>query len=142
MSKLYILNLIKSTLIVSFISAFGSLGAYLVGYNVLAAFIFLFVIQFIVFSFLGNIITSYFQEKTKQKQLEVLEPLSTILECAYCNAKNIMTFLPDENERVEFECENCKNKNLVTIGFSVARVTSPVKVPNITGVSLSEEKES
>jgi hypothetical protein len=140
MSKLYILSLIKSTLIVFFISAFGSLGCYIIGINYIAAFIFLFVCQFILFSFLGNIITKYFEEKTKQKQLDILEPLSTILECAYCNKENIMTFFPNDKQRIEFECTSCNKKNLVNINFTVARITEPINVPNITGIPLVEDK--
>jgi hypothetical protein len=142
MFKNNILNLLKSTGIVVFISAMGSLAAYLVNLNYIATFIFLFIIQFIIFSFVGNILTSYFTEKTKQKQLDLLEPLSTILECAYCNANNLMTFFPNDVERIEFECDKCKNKNLVNIGFSVARITEPVNVPNLTGIPLVDEKNN
>jgi transcription elongation factor Elf1 len=90
---------------------------------------------------LANIINNYFIEKTKQKQLEKLEPLSTILECAYCNSKNIMTFLPDENEKVEFDCASCKKKNSVNIQFVVARVTEPLNIPSVTGVPLVDDKK-
>lgn len=141
MFKNNLLSLLKSTLIVVFISALGSLGAFLVGYNFIPAFILLFVFQFILFSFAGSIITSYFQEKTKQKQLDLLEPLSTILQCAYCNQENLMTFFPNDKERIEFECDKCRKKNLVNIGFTVARITEPVAVPNITGISLVDEDE-
>ena len=71
MFKNNILNLLKSTSIVALISAIGSLAAYLININYIATFIFLFIIQFIIFSFVGNILTSYFTEKTKQKQLDL-----------------------------------------------------------------------
>jgi hypothetical protein len=136
-----ILNFVKSTTIVITISAIGALGAFILNLNFYASFLLLFAFQYIVFSFFGNVITSYFVQKTRQKELETLEPLSTILECAYCNSKNLMTFLPNQNERIEFECESCKNKNLVNIAFSVARITENVKIPNITGIPLVDEKQ-
>ena len=66
--------------------------------------------------------------------MDTLEPLSTILSCAYCETSNVMTFLPDQNERAEFECTSCNKTNLVNIQFVVARITEPVNVPNATGV--------
>ena len=141
MIKNNITGLLKSTLTVTFISALGALGAFLCNINYIATFIFLFVIQYIVFSFIGGIVSNYLKEKTKQKELDLLEPLSTILECAYCNTKNLMVFLPDQNERVEFECSSCKNKNLVNIQFVVARITEPVIVSAATNIPLLDVNE-
>ena len=135
------LNAIKSTSIVVFISFLGGLGAFLINVNFYAVFILFFVFQYIIFSFLGNVITNYFVQKTKQKELDVLEPLSTILECAYCNSKNLMTFFPNQDERIEFECNKCKNKNIVNIVFSVARVTETISTPNLTKMPLLDENE-
>jgi transcription elongation factor Elf1 len=87
-----------------------------------------------LFSFLATIIKNYQIQKTFQKELDRLEPLSTILNCAYCAKPNIMTFLPDQNERVEFSCNSCNKTNLVTIQFMVARITEPVNIPNLTGI--------
>ena len=134
-------NVIKSTLIVLVISALGATGASIVHLNWIGVFFILFSLQYIFFTFIGSLITSFFTEKTKQKQLEVLEPLSTILECAYCSHSNIMTFLPSQTERIELVCDKCKSKNLVNINFSVARTTEPVDVPNITGIPLVDIDE-
>ena len=68
-----------------------------------------------------------------QKELDALEPLSTILDCAYCSKSNVMIFLPDQNERAEFVCTSCEKKNLVNIQFVVARITEPVNVPSLVG---------
>lgn len=133
-------DIIKSTSIVFLTSSLISLAAFLFGVNWIATFILAFVLQYILFSFFGNIINNYFIEQTKQKELDALEPLSTILECAYCNTKNIMTFLPDETERIEFECISCKKKNLVNIQFVVARVTDTVTINNGTNIPLIDEK--
>ena len=112
-------DIIKSTSIVFLTSSLIALAAFLFGVNWIATFILALALQYILFSFFGNIINNYFIEQTKQKELDVLEPLSTILECAYCNTKNIMTFLPDETERIEFECTSRKKKNLVNTKNSV-----------------------
>jgi hypothetical protein len=133
-------DLIKSTLTVFTTSGLIALAAFLFGINWIATFILIFILQYILFSFFGNIINNYFAEKTRQKQLDTLEPLSTILECAYCNSKNLMTFLPDETERIEFECDSCKKKNLVSIQFVVARITDTVSINNGTNIPLIEEK--
>jgi hypothetical protein len=52
-----------------------------------------------------------------------------------------MTFLPDENEKVEFDCASCKKKNSVNIQFVVARVTEPLNIPSVTGVPLVDDKK-
>lgn len=134
-------NIIKSTGIVVFVSLLGGLSFYLIGYNFWPAFILFFIFQYILFSFIGNIINSYFLQKTKQKELETLEPLSTLLECAYCNKPNIMTFFPNDNEMLEMECASCKKKNSIRIQFVVARLTEPLNVPNVTGIPLIENKD-
>lgn len=133
-------NLIKSTGIVLFVSLLGGFSFYLIGYNFWPTFILFFVFQYIIFSFFGNIINSYFLQKTKQKELEALEPLSTLLECAYCNKPNIMTFYPTDNEMLELECASCKKKNSVRIQFVVARLTEPLTVPSVTGIPLVDNK--
>jgi hypothetical protein len=141
MSKLKIpWTFIKSTFIVTAISFLASLGVKTLGGNFWAAFVLFFTIQYILFSFIASIAKNYFVQKTRQKELDVLEPLSTILECAYCNTSNIMTFLPDQNERAEFVCTSCNKTNLVNIQFTVARITEPVAVPNATGIPLQNEK--
>ena len=93
-----------------------------------------FSLQYVIFSFIASIFRNYFFQKTLQKELDALEPLSTILECAYCKTTNVMTFLPDQNERAEFTCSSCNRRNLVNIQFVVARITEPVNVPSPTGI--------
>lgn len=146
MSKIKIpWTFIKSTSIVSFISFIGAIAVNSFGGLFWASFGLFFVIQYIIFSFLGSIIKNYQIQKTKQLELEALEPLSTILECAYCNSSNIMTFLPDQNERAEFTCSSCQKKNLVSIQFVVARITEPVNMNTPIGTpsiqTVADEKE-
>ena len=129
-------NVVKSTTTVLFISFLASIGVQMLGGNFWAAFILFFSIQYILFSVVASILKNYFIQQTIQKQLDVLEPLSTILECSYCGDNNVMTFLPDQNERIEFTCKSCEKKNLVNIQFVVARITEPVVVNSTTGIPL------
>jgi hypothetical protein len=71
------------------------------------------------------LVNSYFAATVRQKELDVLEPLSSILECAVCHKQNVITFIPNQNERVEFVCDNekCASKNVVNINFTVAKVS-------------------
>jgi transcription elongation factor Elf1 len=138
-------NFLKSTITVIVISTIASLGIKSIGGNFWASFSLFFVIQYVLFSFIASIIKNHQIQKTIQKELEVLEPLSTILECAYCNTSNVMTFLPDQNERAEFSCSSCNEKNSVTIQFVVARVTKPVNTGTTIGTAsiqtTTNEKE-
>lgn len=133
------INFIKSTNIVFFVSLLGGFSFYLIGHGFWAAFTLFFIFQYILFSFVGNLINSYFLQKTRQQELEKLEPLSTLLECAYCGKPNIMTFLPNDNEMLEMTCGSCQKKNSIRIQFVVARLTEPVIVPNVTGIPLMED---
>lgn len=128
---------VKSTSVVIFISFLISLGVWMLNGNYMAAFILSISLQYILFSFVGGIINNYFTQKTRQKELDKLEQLSSILECASCKRPNVITFIPDEKERVEFTCDECAKKNVVNIVFTVAGVTEPVILNNPTGASLT-----
>jgi hypothetical protein len=118
----------KSTFTVLVTSILISLSVWMFGGNFIAAFIMSFSIQYILFSFIGTTINNYFSQITRQKELDKLEQLSSLLECAYCKAPNVITFVPDENERVEFVCEKCTKKSVVNINFTVARTTEPIDI--------------
>lgn len=122
---------IKSTTTVVVTSSIISIAVWMLSGNYIAAFLLSLSIQYILFSFIGNLINNYNTQITKQKELDKLEQLSTILECAYCKTKNIITFIPDENERVEFICNSCNKKNLVNINFTVARITEPITMDSL-----------
>lgn len=133
-------RVIKSTITVLIVSGFTGYAVYLNGGSFTSAFILSFCIQYVLFSFTANIISSYFKEKTYQKELDNLESLSTILQCAYCNSQNVMTFIPDELETSEFVCSSCEKKNTVRIQFLVARKTDMIQLPvSSTGVSLTDK---
>ena len=133
-------SLLKSTITVLFISTVRALLFKLIGFSFIVTFFLFFIFQYIIFSFIANMVNNFFAQKTKQLELQELEKLSTLLECAYCAKTNVMTFLPDQNEKTEFICGSCKNKNSVNIQFVVARVTDFVSSNNITNISLTDEK--
>jgi hypothetical protein len=135
-NKKYVLSFIKSTLIVILFSTILATGVFLSGGNFLAAFLMAAVTQYIIFSFVGGIIKNYYIQQTRQKEIEKLEQLSTLLECAYCKHLNVITFIPDQNQRIEFDCDKCTKRNVVTMNFTVARVTDT----SITMPVLPESK--
>jgi hypothetical protein len=130
----------KSTITVTIISTIIALAVANVGGNYVTSFALAFCFQYILFSFVANLINSYFKQKTFQKELDSLESLSTILQCAYCNHQNIMTFIPDDLESSSFSCTNCNKNNSVKIQFVVARQTDMLQLPvSSKGVSLKDK---
>ena len=133
-------HLLKSTLIVLLISGLTGYAVYYNGGSFISSFILSFCIQYVLFSFTANIIKSYFKQKTYQMELDNLEKLSTILQCAYCNTQNVMTFIPDELDASEFICTSCEKKNTVKLQFVVARKTDMLQIPvSSKGVSLKDK---
>lgn len=114
---------LKSTTTVCILSSLFGLGFVLANKSFWPAFILAAAVQYILFSVIAGTIKNYFIQQTRQKELDKLAPLSTLLECAVCKTPNISTFVPDQNERFEFECDNCKSRNVVNINFVVAKVT-------------------
>ena len=107
--------------------------------NFVAAFLLSVAIQYVLFTFIGGIVNIYLVQQTRQKELDKLEQLSSILECSSCKKPNVITFIPDEKERVEFVCDGCAKKNVVNIVFSVAAVTEPIIMnnPNVPSATIS-----
>lgn len=130
--KKEIVSFITSTFFVLLTSSIIGLGVWMLNGNFIASIILSIIIQYVLFSFVGSMITNYYREITRQKELEKLEQLSSILECAYCKKHNVITFIPDDNERVEFLCTGCNKRNLVTINFTVSRITEPVMNTNLS----------
>lgn len=124
-------NLIRSFLTNVLISCIAGLTSALFGGNFLYVFLFAFLIQYVLYSVLTKIIVSYYTEKTKQLELSKLENLSTILECAYCKQQNVLTFIPERNERTEFVCSSCNRENAVIINFTVARITESLPINSL-----------
>ena len=121
--KPFLVNVILSSL-------FGLINSLYQG-NFLYTFCISFLIQFILYYITSNVVLGIFREKTKQLELSKLENLSTILDCAYCSQKNIMTFIPDQNEKSQFICESCNKENTVIIQFTVARTTETLPINSL-----------
>jgi hypothetical protein len=123
-----LVTFIKSTSVVLVISTLIGLSVKLFNGSFWASFILSTGLQYILFTLFANIVNNYFIQQTRQKELDKLEQLSTILGCAYCQQPEVVTFMPDENKRIEFVCNKCDGKNVVNINFTVARVTEPLTV--------------
>jgi transcription elongation factor Elf1 len=121
--QLLISNLIVSTL-------FGLISL-LSGSSFLYVFLFSFLIQYVLYGFIAKIIVNFFREKTKQLEISKLENLSTILECSYCNSKNILTFIPDQNEKLEFTCSSCNKLNSVIMQFTVIKQNETLPISSL-----------
>jgi hypothetical protein len=134
-----LLSFLKSTSTVLIISSMIGGSTYLINQHFWSSFLLSMAIQYVLFSVVASTLTSYFAFQTRQKELDKLTPLSTILDCAACKSPNITTFIPDQNERFEFECQRCKDRNVVNINFVVAKVTEftdPIQLtPSISRLS-------
>jgi hypothetical protein len=131
-------NVLKSTVVVLIISILIGLAVYNIGGNFLTTFLLAFSCQYILFSFVASVINSYLTQQRLKKELDVLEPLSTILECAYCNHPNVMTFIADDLQTSEFTCTACNKKNSVKIQYVVARQT---EVLNLQANNIIDENK-
>jgi hypothetical protein len=130
-----ILGFLKSTSTVLIVSSLAGFSFLLLEKPFWPAFILAAISQYVVFSGIASTLNQYLFYQTKQKELDKLENLSSLLSCATCNTPNIVTFLPDQNERVTFVCEKCESKNVVNISFTVARVTE-FKDPMMPGSTI------
>lgn len=130
----------KSTAIVLVLAGFLGLGGFLFHSSFWAFFAFGLFVQYMLYFFAGDMIKNSAIQKTRQLELEKLESLSTILQCAYCTLQNLVVFTPNQEERIEFECERCQKKNLVSIQFVVARTTEPLNNASLTNISFANEK--
>ena len=127
-------SIIKSTATVLGLSFLAGFAATLAGVSFWAGFFSAAILQYIVFSFVGSFLTHYISESRRKLELDKLESLSTILQCAYCHKPNLMTFNPNDVERIEFECDACKKRNLVTMQFTVVQISQPLEIPKVIGI--------
>ena len=95
--------------------------------------------QFIIGYAVATITQTHYKNSTYIAELNALEKLSTILNCAYCNHPNIVTFLPDEIPSMV--CEKCKNNNSIKLQFSVSRTTIPATLDTTTSI-LKEPQQA
>lgn len=117
-------SIIKSLVTTVVISTLCGLGSHLFNHSFWAAFALATAIQYVV----GYVVATYMYGSYKSSiymaELDKLEKLSTILNCAYCDHQNVFTFLPEEVP--DLKCEKCQNINSVKLHFTVARTTSSI----------------
>ena len=125
-----LLTFIKSLFTTALVSTlFGIAGASL-GKSFWAGFGYSAAAQFIIGYIVATITHSSYKNSTYLAELNYLEKLSTILNCAYCNHPNIVTFLPEEIPNII--CEKCKNTSSIKLQFSVSRTTLPAGDPSMS----------
>lgn len=128
---------LKSLLAVACISTLCGSAGYLLDKSFFGIFIAVTAIQFII-GYIITTLTAYDFKKTAYlAELDKLEKLSTILNCAYCNEPNLVTFLPDTPP--ELVCEKCKQTSSVKLHFSVSRQTT---IPSPITSILSEPQKT
>ncbi len=132
-------NLIRTLTINTIVSTLAGLISAIYGNSFLYVFSFFFIIQYILYSVIVTLIVNFFREKTKQKELDKLENLSTILECSYCKTKNLLIFVPDQYEKSNFVCTSCEKENTVILQFTVARTTD--EGPTIKSILINEDQK-
>ena len=128
MLKKELILILKSILTSSVISTVCSLAAYVLwNKNIYASFTLCFILQFAVYSFINEFLIKSKILKIQELELSKIEQLSTVLSCPVCMSKNIVTFIPDDNSKFEFVCENvdCRARNSVYMNFTVAHITEP-----------------
>ena len=124
---------LKSLLIIAAISSLCGSAGYLLNKSFFGVFIAVTAMQFIV-GYIVTTLTAYdFKKSAYLAELDKLEKLSTILNCAFCNEPSLVTFLPDVAP--ELVCEKCKHTSNVRLHFSVARQTI---LPTSVSAILSE----
>jgi len=122
--------LIKSITTVSFISTLCGVAAYLVNKSFWAAFCLGTAVQFIAGYVVSVITANDYKSAVVKAELDKLEKLSTIVNCAYCSTPNVVTFLPDEVPSIV--CDKCQNVSSVKLHFTVARTTTSVDTMTTT----------
>ena len=123
-----VLKFLVSNVLLS--SLFGLISIFSGG-GFLYVFLFSFLVLYILYSVVAKIIISFFKEKTRQMELDKLENLSTILECSYCSERNILTFIPDQNKKLEFTCSSCNKLNSVIMQFTVIKQNETIPISSL-----------
>jgi hypothetical protein len=130
-------EIVKSLLIIATVSSLCGLAGHFFNRSFLGIFLITTVTQFAL-GYLISAYTSYdFKKSAYLAELDKLEKLSTILNCAYCSHPNLVTFLPDTAP--ELVCDKCKNTSSVKLHFSVSRMTTP---PTPVASILSEPQKT
>jgi len=115
-------SIIKSLATTSFVSCLCGVASLTAGKSFWATFCIATAVQFMLGYALATYTFYNYKKSIYLAELEKIENLSTILNCAYCNVPNLVTFLPEAD--IELKCEKCKNTSSVKLHFTVARHTT------------------
>ena len=133
-------NLAKSLITVSFVSTLCGFAAQLCNKPFWSAFLLSYAIQIIVGYILATYTYSNYRKTIYLAELDKLEKLSTILNCAYCNEPAVVTFLPDQVP--DLSCDKCKNTSSVKLQFAVTRITTIPPSHNSISAALKEPQKT
>lgn len=117
-------NALKSILMTCFIASLCGLSGLIFGKSFLAIFCIAIVIQIMLGYALSTLTFYNYKKSVYLAELEKIEKLSTLLNCAYCNETCLVTFLPEVAP--ELKCAKCNNTSSVKLHFTVARQTNIV----------------
>jgi len=131
-------SVFKSYLTVIFVSSLCGLAAHLWDKSFWAAFCLTTALQFIVGYVVSAITINGYRASVHLAELDKLEKLSTIINCAYCNASNVITFLPEEVPLVK--CDKCNNTSNVKLHFTISRQTSIASNNDIESILKEPQK--
>jgi len=131
-------ELLKSYFTITFVSSLFGLAAYLFDRSFWAAFCLCTALQFVTGYIMSVITVNDYKTKALQMELEKLEKLSAIINCAFCNTPTVITFLPEEVPAIK--CDKCQNISNVKLHFTVSRSTSGA--PDILPSALKEPQKN
>ena len=124
----------KSFITINTVSFLSGSAAFLIERSFWAYYILSFVLQIIIGYVIATYTYSHYKSTAYMAELEVLEKLSTLLNCAYCNQPNVITFLPDNIP--DLKCDQCGSISSVKLHFTVARTTTAIS--NKVSLTLKE----
>lgn len=130
----------RSIVTVSFVSALFGVAAYLCNKPFWVTFLLSFAAQIVTGYALATYTYSNYKKTVYLAELDKLEKLSTILNCAYCNEPAVITFLPDQVPTLV--CDKCQNSNSVKLQFTVARTTTITPTQNSISTALKEPQKT
>ena len=120
-------NIVKSLLITLVISLIISGICYAMGLGFTKPLVITIITLFVGGFLIGQISETLLAINNKRLENERIKEFSKqgmIIECAYCEEMNFVPIRLDE--RNEFVCEKCNEKNAVQISVAASRITTPI----------------
>lgn len=120
-------NIVKSLLITLVISLIISGICYAMGLGFAKPLAITIITLFVGGFLIGQISETLLAINNKRLENERIKEFSkqgVVIECAYCEEMNFVPIRLDE--RNEFVCEKCNEKNVVQISVAASRITTPM----------------